>query len=902
MNIFNRVTLSTLRLNKTRTLVTIIGVILSAAMICAVTTAGNSFRDYLLRDAVSYTGDWHASAEMITEQQLQTLLDSDEIQSVDYAKSLGYAVAENSKHATKPYYYVIEADESFAETVSIHLLDGRYPTDSSEIILPEHLSFGGGIDYEIGDTLTLEIGDRESDGFILNQNNPYVDYDYDLNEIVSDEYISINYMKTYTVVGFFTEPGFEGYFAPGFTVITAPSEEYNENAIYDAYVKFKDPMATYDYIESTDDFFMNPNSEVLMLMGISRHESFLIVYYGLLGIIIGLIVLGSVALIYNAFSISVSERTKQFGLLSSVGATKRQIQRSVRFEALVISLIGIPIGILLGVGGIGIALHILSNKLSELSDVITEVELRLCVSPFSILTAVVVSLVTVFISAWIPSRRATKVTAIEAIKQTKEIKKKRIRTSKLTYKLFGLAGVLASKYYKRNRKKYRATVVSLFMSIVLFVSASYFCTLLTAAIDDIIGTYNCDIIYYDIKLDNDREAALDLHSKIDALSEVDKVALKLTIYTESHPEASELSDSWIEYSKMDMSYDYETDTANTQTLALFVNDEEYLKLLKENGLSKEKFMDPGNPLAVVYDAYVGYSYSDDKYITGNIFSSQEPSVTITFQRYIEGINYNDYYYVEEYLENGETYYTLPGTYGPGSFITIPEEALFRTVTLNGGAIIDEVPYFMDNLSIGAVFIYPQSLMDIVLVEEPAFLTAEYAITADNPNEANAALIELIDNENYSTDGLFNYAGTEQAAKSAVNITEVLAYSFIVLISLIAIANVFNTISTNVALRRREFAMLRSVGMTSGDFNKMMCYECILYGVKSLALGLPAAIGMSYLIYKTFAMGVVFEFSVPVSAMVIASFSVFAVVFATMMYAVHKIKKDNTIDALKNENL
>lgn len=902
MNIFNRVTLSTLKLNRARTLVTIIGVILSAAMICAVTTAGNSFRDYLLRDAISYMGDWHASAEMINEQQLNTLLDSDEIESVVYAKSLGYAVAENSLHSTKPYYYIIEADESFAQAVAIHLIDGRYPSNSSEIILPEHLSYGGGIDYKIGDTLTLDIGDRESDGFILNQGNPYIDYDYELSEIVSDEHIVVRFTKTYTVVGFYSEPGFEGYFAPGFTVITAPSEEYNENAIYDAYLKFKDPMATYDYIESTDDFFMSSNSDVLMFMGISKHESFLLVYYGLLAIIIGLIVLGSVALIYNAFSISVSERTKQFGLLSSVGATKRQIQSSVRFEALVISLIGIPIGIILGVGGIGIGLHFLSKKLSELSDVITEVELRLCVSPFSILTAVVVSVVTVFISAWIPSKRATKVTAIEAIKQTKEIRKKRIWTPKLTYKLFGLAGMLASKYYKRNRKKYRATVVSLFMSIVLFVSASYFCQLLTATIDDIMGTYNCDIIYYDIALDNNREAALDLYSKINDLSEVDESALKLYIVTDSHPQSSELTDIWIDYSKMNLSYNLETDTVETMVHVLFINDEEYIKLLKENGLSKDTFINPDKPLAVVYDEFIGYSYEDDTYFTGNVFNSDNPSVTITFQRYIEGVNYNDYYYVEEFLDNGETYYTLPGTYGPGSFITISEEALFRTVTLHSGAVIDKAPYFVDNLGVGAVFIYPQSLMDIVLVEEPGFLSAEYAINADNPNAANDALLELIDTENYSTEGLFNNAGTEQSARSVANITETLAYSFIVLISLIAIANVFNTISTNIALRRREFAMLRSVGMTSKDFNKMMCYECILYGVKSLALGLPAAIGMSYLIYRTFALGIVFEFSVPVLAMIIASFSVFAVVFATMMYAVHKIKKDNTIDTLKNENL
>ena len=136
----------------------------------------------------------------------------------------------------------------------------------------------------------------------------------------------------------------------------------------------------------------------------------------------------------------------------------------------------------------------------------------------------------------------------------------------------------------------------------------------------------------------------------------------------------------------------------------------------------------------------------------------------------------------------------------------------------------------------------------------------------------------------------------------MTIVNIFAYGFIILISLIAATNVFNTISTSISLRRREFAMLRSVGMTEKGINKMMNYECILYGAKALLLGLPTSCLISFILYKIVSKGMMISFKLPWLAMGIATLSVFLVVFATMIYAMHKIKKENPIDALKNENI
>ena len=215
------------------------------------------------------------------------------------------------------------------------------------------------------------------------------------------------------------------------------------------------------------------NNDLLMYSGTFAVNGFTTMLYSLAAIVIGLIMFGSVSLIYNAFSISVSERTKQFGLLSSIGATKKQLRKMVLFEALAVSVIGIPFGVLAGVGGIGVTLMLIGEKFRAVIGY--PIDMKLSVSPVAIGVAAVIALITVLISAWIPSKRATKVSAVEAIRQNLDVRNtKPVKTSKLTYKFFGLSGVLANKHYKRNKKKYRTTVVSLFMSIVLFVSASAF--------------------------------------------------------------------------------------------------------------------------------------------------------------------------------------------------------------------------------------------------------------------------------------------------------------------------------------------------------------------------------------------------------------------------------------------
>lgn len=142
----------------------------------------------------------------------------------------------------------------------------------------------------------------------------------------------------------------------------------------------------------------------------------------------------------------------------------------------------------------------------------------------------------------------------------------------------------------------------------------------------------------------------------------------------------------------------------------------------------------------------------------------------------------------------------------------------------------------------------------------------------------------------------------QSQRNLKLIINIFLYGFIVLISSIGIANIFNTISTNINLRKREFAMLKSIGMTEKGFKKMLDLECIFYGTKALLLGLPIGILICYLINQGFGNLVEFAFSLPWASIIISIISVYLVVFITMLYSSSKMKKENIIDTLRDENI
>jgi putative ABC transport system permease protein len=844
MKILYRYTLRSLRMNRVRTLVTVIGIILSVALFTAVTEGAYSGQQYMIRVVKEQTGSFDAFYRDIPEKDLQTLRRDERISMLASEEEIGYAEIE-SEHEDMPYLYLVQADPDLNKLLPIKLTQGRMPQSENELVIPDYLYMQSGLSLKIGQTITLTTGQRTLQGKALGQNTAFT----------QGETFTGTATRTYTVVGIYEKLSYlvEGYNSPGFLCFS----QGGGNGIYTSFFSFKDHSQTTSYMENSGiqgDYSVN--RDLLYAYGtVADNNDVYIMLYGFMAILLGLITFGAVALIYNSFAISVSERTKQFGLLKSIGATNRQVLHSVLFEALILCAIGIPIGLLVGCGGLGLTFYFLRDSFSSFLRGTVTIKLALGVLP--ILLAAGIGLITALLSAWIPAIRVKKLSAIDAIRQSRDIKirGRQLRTAKLTQKLFGFPGMLGAKNYKRNRKRYRATVISLFLSVVLFISASAFSMYLTDAVNGSISVTQYDISY--LSFAENKITPDTLCAKLGAAEGVTQAVYLASTNASFYANADLASKEY-----RDTTF-YTEDTDGRMTFAdpvVFVEDSEFRKLLAENGLPETKYFDFTKPYALLYDN--------------------------TKTRVYES---NGSYALEYSIFNDAA--------APFSVELCNFGSATGSLTVTIGGVLKEQPYYLENC---ACLIFPYSAKDSDWAGD--IQGTSYLLKAENHKSAYKRIVEILQEEGLSTATLFDPASSQESSRALVTVVRVFAYGFIVLISLIAAANVFNTISTNILLRRREFAMLKSVGMTQRGFRRMMNYECILYGFKSLIYGLPVSILLTWLIYKSANSGFSTGFYLPWKSIVIAVISVFAVVFATMLYSMHKIRRDNPIDALKDENL
>ena len=882
MSIFSKVTLKSLVKNRVRTVVTVIGILLSAAMITAVTVSVSSFMRYMQAVTVADTGLWHGVLDNLPASMRDELEADSRFDSASYAQVMGWYDASGGKAGGSVYLQVLGCDNTFFDRMPMELSRGRMPENPGEILLS---SISPLDDVELGDTIALELGDRYVDGQLLNG----------LTSWQSGEELKVRDTREYTVVGFMRRPSFQDGSMPGMMAFTCWDEDAGAPYLT-AYFTLKKPGDIYAFQADWSEKGVGSvdNTDYLMTLGLSRFDTFFKVLYSFAAILIGLIMFGSVSLIYNAFSISVAERTKQFGLLRSVGATKKQIRSMVFTEALTVSGAGIPLGIMSGILGMAVTFHFIGGYLSSLFNgrKSGSIPLRVYVSPWSVAAAAAIGLVTVLISAWVPSRRATKISAMEAIRQTGDVKIKRreVRTSPLTYRLFGLEGAIAGKHFKRDRKRYRATVVSLFMSVVLFISASSFCRYLLDTTRAALESYDYDVelwSHYDTDIEDYAKypgfdslpQVLEAFSASPNIKEVSAVTrvdnIPLTFRREDAPE-----EAWEE---MERFFGSHNGIIEWQMDLYGVEDGQYRAYLRKNGLSEEEYMG-GDPKLVVRPSITAFDSDTQRLETLRI----DPALlkTVSFSYDGSGLEHMD-----------------PGNY------TV-QEAGGSDGSHGSGSYSYEVGYMTDELVLGLntqgekyslVALMPLSEARKIDTGKTAEDT-EMFFTVKKPGTGGQDVLAASEAAGLPFDegDIYDIYAANAPQRDLVTVIRVISYGFIALISAIAAVNVFNTVSTNILLRRREFAMLRSVGMTNRGFNRMMNFECLLYGTKALLLGVPTAFAVTYLIFRAVQSAMDTAFYLPWTAVAIAVGSVFLVVFLSMMYSMAGIKRDNPIEALKNE--
>ena len=872
MNLLNKLTIKNLKLNKKRTVVTIIGIMLSVALITAVASIYASGIKSLINYETRIKGNFHTVFYNVPISDMDKFENNRNIETLNITKGIGYAKVD-SKNEDKPYAYIKGFTKNSLDNLSIRLVSGRLPENDSEIVIPTHLKTNGRLELKINDSITLEIGKRiDSTGYELDQNNPYQKSDSDGN----GETLIETKTKTYKIVGIVERPAnnIEPYSAPGYTFITY----LDDNKIFgniDVYARFtkdgvKDWNKTIANIlgvdpvlfkkvynreelskEESDEFLkqmentylIDANKYLIDLETNPLSASSISSLGTVVCIVIGIIVFTSVFCIKNSFDISITEKIKQYGMLRSIGATKKQIKRNVFYEATILGLIGIPLGILLGYLASYILIIISNYYLTDMIE--AGFKLEFVFSMIAVLVAIILGIVTIYFSAFRSAKRASKVSPIDSIRNSANIKinPKKIKSPKFIKKIFGMGGEISFKNLKRNKKRYRTTVISIVVSVFVFIALSGFMGLAFQEVDN------------ELKLS---DFNISLSANITNKNSYNKFIGTVNLdgienYTILR--SSELSFVGTHYSK------------------------EYLDFLK-----------------------IKQKDQDEEYIS--IFAIGEEQ----YNKYIKslGLDYNDIKdkailldkeYVVRFDENNkrDTKYMSIFDFKKGDVINSTITSTNKNINIEIGLVTEEKPFGLKNMSARYIIVSDEMFNNIA---ESKGLDIFYK--SNNANKLQDDIDNYLKGEEYYS--INNIAENVKKSNNVFTLIGIFLYGFIIVISLIGITNIFNTITTNMELRKQEFAMLKSVGMTTKEFNRMIRLESLFMGVKSLFFGIPIGIALSYIIYHYLSEESGIPYKLPIVAIIISVAVVFILISLIMKYSMNKINKQNTIETIRNENI
>lgn len=872
MNILNKITTSYLKLNKKRTIVTIIGIILSGAMITAVATLAVSFQSFMLDAEISYDGAWEGYFKDVNIEEINTIQKDTRFKDTMIMAPIGMT---KNAYSDDEFLYIKAYDTLALKNMKVRLIEGRLPQNENEIVLSKTFFDGKENEPKIGDTITLDVGKRMNDGYEL------IDSPKEENEtFVKEQTI------TYLICGKIERPDFEtsqDNYTSAITLLNGTKSitsdkvdigviSKNVRNLYKDTKEIADKLGLYEIgSDNQKTYNLKYNTYVLAYKGVSETKGFNNMLYSVCGILIAVIMIGSILVIYNSFAISVSERKKQFGSLSSIGATKKQIKKSVIYEGTILGAIGIPLGILSGIGGIGITLKIVNELLkSILVNETTNLTLHLVVSWQAIIIAVLLIALTIYLSVVIPANRASKISPIEAIRGNNEIhlKAKKLKTPKFIKKLFGIEGEIALKNLKRSKKKYRTTVISLIISIVLFISVSGFVEYMYSGFDAVYESVDydyCISIYGTYENSKDKQEDKErLKEQIEKSKNIDKLSIIEQTYRNTYIQDNRLDGNMkkaIEEGKEVAQYFSKDEKGYLVTLSIIsLNDSQMKEYLNKIGARE---LNDDQAILINYTNLLKTAK-----IEGNITNYKEKDI----------FEFND-------LSNMDL--------NEGSKESIPKKK-FKIAK-----VTDKMPFGVQNAN------YPKLILvttedGLKNINENTY--TQIFFTAKYEKELNEELKQIEANNTTLDLHVENIKETIQAQRNLKLIINIFLYGFIALISAIGIANIFNTISTNINLRRREFAMLKSIGMTDKGFKKMLNLECFFYGTKALLYGVPISIGICYLINQGFGNLLEFAFNLPWASIIISIVAVYLIVFVTMIYSSSKIKKENIIDVLRDENI
>lgn len=875
MNLLNKLTKKNLKLNKKRTIVTVIGIILSVALITALANLVVSFRLSLVASQIKNEGNYHMMIRGVSQDYLDKIRMNRSIDDIYKVSPIGYSLLRESKNQDKPYIFITAFDYDALNNLGLNLVEGRFPKTSNEIVIPKHLKTNGRVVYDIGETIKLNIGERISNGEVLTQEDSYL---YEMEEFKGSE------EKEYKIVGVVERPTYrtEPYSAPGYTFITCLDKKSDKYDIYLKYTKkgLKNHISVSAgilgvdpdlfehnyylnnleyYSEAEADEFMNQlskypytfkfNTNLINLEGMSIKDNTIQVIYTVAAIVAVIIMVTSIYCIKNSFNISITEKTKQYGMLASIGATRKQIKHNVLYEAFILGAVGIPLGILCG----SLASFILIQVSSYLLKDAMRMPLVFSMSFTSMLVAVILGSITIYFSARKSARKAAKISPIAAIRNNDDVKisSKKIKAPKIIKKLFGIGGEVSYKNLKRNRKKYRTTVISIVVCVAAFIGLSSFVNLTFKFVKVQYGEQRYNL---SANIVSDDKEMKDIEDDILELDNIKRIAFyRSSLFEFNNPIFSK------EYIKRNKVNEHPDDYKTYTTEIMSLGDKEYRKYVKSLNLNYEEVKDK----AIIIN----------NTLVGTIIDGQYKEFEIDLLDYKKNTNISGI--VRDYHDKNK-------------------ESKF---SIEVATTTSERPLGLEKRWGLAYFIVSDEVMDKLIKDN----VMNVFVDSNNADKLQD------DIEKIMGDGIEYYIQNDDKSmreiQSLFTLIAIFLYGFITVIALIGITNIFNTITTTMELRSRELAMLRSIGMTNHEFNRMIRLESFFYGFKSLMIGIPIGLGISYLIYKALGSGVyVIQYQLPIKGIIICVLAVFILIIFIMKYSVNKINKQNIIETIRNDNI
>lgn len=900
MKVLNELSVKDLKLNKKRSIVIIIGIILSTALICGVAGLITSFQNTFIDTAKDSQGNYHAIFYNVPKDELKYIEENRGVEDYYLSEEIGYSYLPKGKISTstgeeeKPLVNVISMNDKFLNNMAINVKDGRLPENDGELAISTRINEKFKTNYKVGDTITLNVGELK--GTSENQNANYYDETQikKTKEIEQEEQATENEIvnttsKTYKIVGIIERPtvAIEPYEADWFTGITKMqtinkkaniavlyskpndyvknTESINQMVIAKSGTKENDfnRVSGLDKTYKSYKYKIKINKELLAYQGASLDDETLKTIYGLGAFIMGIVLVSSVFVIRNGFAISITERLKQYGMLSSIGATKKQIKKSVYFEGFILGIIGIPLGILSGI----FAIYILVNVVNYiLKDYVSRgTLLTYGMSWSAIVISIIVSVVTIWLSCRRSAKKASKITPIEAIRSSEDVKlkAKKIKCPKIITKIFKTGGEIAYKNLKRSKKKYRTTVISIIVSVVIFIAISSFIQygfkMSSAYYTE--KNYNYVVYTYTTALPEDTEEFAKEQEK----------SLKMLTDISNLPDVGDVSINKTNTFEMNMDEKHKAELT------------EYGKNIKarySESNSNQEQIDNVNIISLSKNAYDAYL----KKIGGDYETYKDGAILID-----NNINLD---------EKGKKIQGSMYTWKKGD--TVTGKINDKEYNIKIVAKTEERPNGVENLyNTNAYFIVSEDF-----INKTGYISATLYSQSNDVDKLDAEVEQYKKDNNLIDSNLnsFNLEESVRAENAVVLVISIFLYGFIGVITLIGITNIFNTITTNMNLRKKEFAMLKSIGMTKKEFNRMIRLESIFYGVKSLVIGIPIGLGLSYGMYTVFRNSMEMNYILPYKSIIVAVIFVAVVIGIIMKYSMSKINKQNIIETIRNDNI